>query len=125
MKSAEIKKELTLRKDEKKASYERSKNWYETVGNALAKLTDATISFKNGDYISRKDILDAVGYNSVLMDQKLQITVYDWLEPLISAVDLLKEAEQRVITEENASSQSVKTTKKSSEEDVLSIWQGY
>lgn len=124
-KSEEIKKELAIRKDEKKASYERAKNWYEIVGNVLSKLSDAQTNFRNGDYIKRKDIIDAIGYNAVLLDQKFEITVYEWLKPLISSVDLLKKLEQKVITEQDTPFQSVNSTKKSPEEDVLSTWQGY
>lgn len=75
--------------------------------------------------MSRKEILDAIGYNATLIDQKFELTVYSWLKPIHDNVDKLKSAYQKVITENNVSSRTVNQTKKTSEEDLLSLWQGH
>ena len=81
-KSAPLEKELIDRQQEQKDSFERSKNWYEFVGNTLDDLTNVNQKFTKGKLIEKNRILKAIGENPILMDGKLSITPYNWLKPV-------------------------------------------
>ena len=122
---SEVDRVLKALRIEEQEAINRSKNWYETVGNTLEMLHDATTDFKNGDRSIRKDILFAIGYNPILVDRKMQITPYEWLRPLETNLPSIKAELEKVITDNFDISQSVKSTKKDSEESLMSSWQGY
>ena len=122
-KTKDIKAELSKRRSEHQEALKRAKNWHEVVGKSLMRMKDARRDFKNSDYMSRKEIFDAIGYNGILIDQKFELTVYEWLKPILNNIDNLKAAYQKVITEQSDRSRTVNQTKKSSEDDLCLLWQ--
>lgn len=82
----------TLKTDLKKLQAEQSdtahrvRNWYDFATATFEKLTYANNKFVKGDIVTKKDILLATGQNPVLLDGKLQITSYVWLQPIEKAV---------------------------------------
>lgn len=45
--------------------------------NLISKFMNANAKFVNGDIADKKEVLLALGQNSILLDEKLQITPYE------------------------------------------------
>lgn len=84
------------------------------VGKTFDSLHNASSEFYTGDTLRKRDILLSIGYNSILKDNKVSITPYEWLKPLKRKLDEDKLDKQKVRTKQNNLTQSVISTKKGS-----------
>lgn len=98
IKSDSLKQDLKDRQDEQADTANRTKNWYEFVGDTLQTLTYANTKFIDGDLGDKKEILLAIGQNPTLLDGKLQITPCYWLEPVKHEVKLIRQQLEKVRT---------------------------
>lgn len=117
-----LKNELEAARSSHAKAKDTSKKWYELVGKTVDSLHNASIEFRTGDILRKRDILLAIGYNSILKDNKVSITPYEWLEPLKRKLDEDKLNKQKVITKQNSLTQSVISTKKDLEDPSMSSW---
>lgn len=97
-KSVGLKAELAKQQEEQADTANRSKNWYEFVGDTLQTLTSANQKFVDGDLADKKEILLAIGQNPVLKDGKLEITSNYWLNPVKRDVKSIREQLEKVRT---------------------------
>lgn len=113
--SVKLKQDLQKRIEEQSDHNNRIKNWYEIVGNTLELLANCENRFNEADFNLRKQILDAIGYNPVLIDKKLAIEVHPWIVPIENYLD-----------EQNTDAEKVRTNtqqiKKAPNGADLSIW---
>lgn len=107
--------ELKRLQDERASTADRTKNWYEFVGNTLDLLTNASTKFEEGTLADKKEILLAIGQNPLLLNGKLQVTPNYWLNPirksakgLRAEVDMVRTMPQQI--------------QKASEEALMSKW---
>ena len=96
--SEPLKAELKIKERDQLQTNQRSRNWYEFVGNMLDQLTNAESRFAEGDIAVKNRILQAIGENPVLMDGKLIITPYNWLIPIKKGLEAFNESETMVRT---------------------------
>lgn len=97
-KSDGLKKELQSKQEEQSDTANRTKNWYEFVGDTLEKLTYANQKFVNGDLADKKEILLAIGQNPVMLNGKLEITSNYWLNPIKREAKSMRERLEKVRT---------------------------
>lgn len=95
----------------------RTRSWYEIVGTTLTQLTSATEKFNNGTLEDKKQVLSALGSNSILTDGRLSLEEYFWLQPIKKDKQILIDKLEKVRT---ASGQM----KNASEEAVYTDWCG-
>jgi site-specific DNA recombinase len=97
-KNTKLKAELGKLQEEQADIMHRVKNWYEIVTETFEKLTYAGKKFADGDVGNKKDILLAIGENPVLMDGKLQIASYKWLQPVANNAQSIRAELEKVRT---------------------------
>lgn len=112
IKSAKLKAELKRLHEEQADTMHRVKNWYEIATETFEKLTYAGKKFTEGDVGNKKDILLAIGENPVLMDKKLQLTSYEWLQPVQKSAKGIRAELEKVRTSplqiQNASKEALR-----------------
>ena len=116
-KSESLKLDLKTRQDEQADTASRTKNWYEFVGDTLQTLTYANTKFNDGDLGDKKEILLAIGQNPTILDGKLQLTSYFWLEPVKNEAKSLRAQLDKVRT-------MPQQIQKASEEAIRLNWLG-
>ena len=84
--SQPIKNEISERKQEQLDNFERSKNWYELVGNALEDLTDYSTKVQLNDFAEQNRLLKMLGKNLFLFNGDLYYEPYPWLKPIENAL---------------------------------------
>jgi site-specific DNA recombinase len=97
--SSPLKLELKVKENEQLEANQRSRNWYEFVGELLNKLGDAGSRFSKGDLSTKNNILQAIGRNPVLIDGKLEITPYNWVIPIKNGLEQYRLLNDKVRTE--------------------------
>jgi site-specific DNA recombinase len=81
-KSAKLKKKLKDIQSQQAQTSDRVNNWYDHAANMLKQFTQANDNFVSGDFVSKKDILLAIGTNPLLKGGKVYITSNDWVIPI-------------------------------------------
>lgn len=81
-KSKQLKAELKEIHKDQADTANRAENWYDFATKTFELLTDANEKFIAGDILDKKHILLSIGQNPILFEGKLQITPYEWLEPV-------------------------------------------
>lgn len=90
--------ELAKRQQDQKDTAERVKNWYEIIGITLERLCNAGENFRNGDFGARREILLAIGCNSVLLDKTVSIDPNPWVIPIKDNLPRIKSELSKVET---------------------------
>lgn len=125
LQKAKLKAELKSIEQISSEAIDKSRNWHEVVGKALDKLHSATDSFKEAEHSTRKDIVNAIGYNPQLIDKRIRIIPYEWLKPILDVLPETKTKLDEVITDQDICSVSVKANKKDLKRSLKSSWQGH
>lgn len=74
----------------------RAENSYEFATKTFEKLANANEKFMAGSVHDNKSILLAIVQNPVLYEGKLQITPYEWLEPVkMNIKSIRKQSDER------------------------------
>ncbi|OGQ05763.1 MAG: hypothetical protein A2W61_01895 [Deltaproteobacteria bacterium RIFCSPLOWO2_01_44_7] len=74
----------------------RAEHWVEIAENAFNFATHARDAFLNGDLITRKQILMALGSNPIIKDGKFTIQANEWLVPITNDYPNLEKEYQRL-----------------------------
>ncbi len=101
--SSLLKEQLHMAQEKQKEQQDRTRNWYEYVGKTLEMLTDVREKFALGSLLVKKEIIQAIGKNPVLMDGKLVITSNKWLIPIENGLPEIKRQIRMVRTGINSS----------------------
>ena len=101
-----LKDKLRFAQEKQREQQERTRNWYEYVGDTLEMLTNVREKFSNGSFLIKKEIIQAIGRNPVLVDGRLIVTPNDWLIPIEKGLPELKEQISKVRTEINSSDEN-------------------
>ena len=118
-KSESLNKELVKRQEEQASVSERTRNWYEHVGKTLQDLTNANEKFTNGDIADKRDIVQAIGQNPVIIDGSLVLEPYEWLNPVRKALPEIKARLAKVRTNDLLIE---KKTSLDEEKALMSLW---
>ena len=116
-KSKALKADLKKLLEEQADISHRVKSWYEVAEDTFEKLTYAGDKFKTGDLGNKKDILLAIGENPVLINGKLEITPYPWLQPVAKSAKRIRAELEKVRT-------LPQQIQKASEEALRTQWCG-
>ena len=81
-KSKQLKAELKEIHQDQSDTANRAENWYEFATKTFERLTSANENFVAGGIMDKKYILLSIGQNPILFEGKLQITPFEWLEPV-------------------------------------------
>ena len=112
--SEPLRTELKLRQKEQAKAADRSRHWYEFVGQTLEEFTNAATKFSTGSIVDKNRILDAIGENPVLIDGKLSLTSYEWVIPIKNGLTEIRTLSDKVRTDnqqiENGSNDVIRTT---------------
>lgn len=92
IKSTSLKIRLEKLQHEQKYTADRTRNWYEIMGNTLSELESVNEKFADGNVMEKRRILSAIGQNPILTDGVLSVDEHYWLRPL-------KENKQRITDE--------------------------
>jgi site-specific DNA recombinase len=114
-KSKSLKKALKDYQVKQSETAERTKNWYEYVGQTLQTLTNANAKFVIGDLADKAEILLAIGEKPILLDRTLSITPNKWLIPVGENAKMLRAEQEKVRTANDK-------IRKASEEAQKSTW---
>ena len=87
----ELKKEIESIQQALRQTEERAKDWLELSENTFNLASYAATYFNNGDLKTKKSILSSLGVNFVLMDQRLEIQLNPWLQPIKSGYQHIKQ----------------------------------
>jgi Site-specific recombinases, DNA invertase Pin homologs len=115
IKSKELRERLKTLSQEQTATSERVQNWYEIVGTTLDRLENANSEFVDGDLMTKRHILLALGLNPVLTEGKISVEHFKWLRPLKNIKENLTAQLDKVRT-------APQQRKKDSEESLIQSW---
>lgn len=105
-------------KQAKRDVEDKTKNWYEVVGRTFELLKDPHQKFnKTTCDGERRQILQALGYNQVLRDKKIEVELYKWVKKLVDSSKNLEKNLKRVITDSDR-------IKNDSERAIFNVWSG-
>ncbi|MBP6860146.1 MAG: zinc ribbon domain-containing protein [Candidatus Pacebacteria bacterium] len=93
--------QLQTLKDEVKKTENRAAIWIELTENAFKFACHARQTFSTGDLQTKKEILLALGQNYTLKDQKIAITLNEWLKPLAEKHEAIEAEVDSVRTKKN------------------------
>ena len=117
-KSKQLKAELKEIHEGQADTANRAENWYEFATKTFERLTNANDNFVAGGILDKKHILLSIGQNPILLEGKLQITPFEWLEPVRLNIKSIREQLDMVRT-------LPQQIQKASEEAVRLNWQGH
>ncbi|MDK2899086.1 MAG: site-specific recombinase [Patescibacteria group bacterium] len=117
-KSKQLKAELKEIHKDQSDTANRAENWYDFAIKTFERLTNANENFVAGGILDKKHILLSIGQNPILYEGKLQITPFEWLEPVRLNVKSIRAQLDEVRT-------MPQRIQKASEEAVRLNWQGH
>ena len=117
-KSKQLKAELKEIHEGQADTANRAENWYEFATKTFERLTNANDNFVAGGILDKKYILLSIGQNPILFEGKLQITPFEWLEPVRLNIKSIREQLDMVRT-------LPQQIQKAFEEAVRLNWQGH
>ena len=117
-KSKQLKAELKEIHKDQSDTANRAENWYEFATKTFERLTNANENFAKGGILDKKYILLSIGQNPILYEGKLQITPFEWLEPVRLNIKSIRAQLEMVRT-------LPQQIQKASEEAVRLNWQGH
>ena len=94
----ELQQQITLLKGGMRETENRAEKWIDLTEDAFKFACYAHIKFSNGDIQTKREILNALGQNFLLKDQKLHITPQEWLLPIIEKYPAIEKQYQTVRT---------------------------
>lgn len=98
-KAAELNTLIKQTKKVKQELDEKLQNWYEVIGATLKWLNRYDDSSTNSAEVSRRNMIHSLGYNLQIIDKKITLTPYKWLEPIKKFNANSKHVENKVITD--------------------------
>ncbi|HVC35844.1 MAG TPA: recombinase family protein [Candidatus Dormibacteraeota bacterium] len=89
---------IKILEKELKRTKEQAENWYVTFTKAFEVAIDGVERFNNGSVNVKKEILENIGQNPVLLDGRLQIDTFPWLVLIENEYPKLEVAYKKVRT---------------------------
>lgn len=81
----------------------RAEKWLDLTEKTFNFACYAHTHFNNGDLLTKKEVLMALGKNFLLKDQKLHIVPNEWLKPIIESYPAIEKQFQTVRTRKYSS----------------------
>ncbi|MEK7112774.1 MAG: hypothetical protein AAB875_05615 [Patescibacteria group bacterium] len=99
----ELQNQIARIKERMKETESRAEKWIDLTEKTFEFACYAFTHFNNGDIQTRREILNTLGQNFSLKDQKLQVIPNEWLVPIIEKYPAIEKKYQSVRTDKKLS----------------------